>query len=120
MRIKRKYTLRYAAELRYFDEFGDDYIHLEFKSRSRSGVFFQALNHHNKYFSDEKCKINVLDNNHPEHGVWIIESQIIPDKLTKFRKILTKQRKIAITGMVEKHLTELVNRWELKKIEILK
>lgn len=76
----RKYQLRYSSELRYFDKLGDDYIHLEFKGKTHSSAFFQAESHHRKYYKNEKCKINVLDNKHPEHRIWCVESQIIEGK----------------------------------------
>lgn len=85
--MKRKYSYkeeglsaRYLAELRYFDEMDDDYIHLSFSGRTRASAFRKALQYHHKHFGFDKAKIDVFDNQHPEHGVWCVESEIIPAK----------------------------------------
>ena len=69
--------MRYKSELRYFDEFDDDYIHLVFDGQNRSSAYNKAYNHHRKHYYYEKCKINVFDMKHPEHNEWCVESSIV-------------------------------------------
>ena len=77
MTTKPTYKTRYTAELRYFDELDDDYVHLQFQGRTSTSAFKQALHYHNTNFKNDKAKINIFYNKHPEHETWCIESKTI-------------------------------------------
>ena len=83
------YNIRYRAELRYFDELGDDYIHLEFVGTTKNSAFNKALRYHKNNFKDDTAKINTFDMKHSKYGVWCIDSKII-DSLGYFNNKLSK------------------------------
>jgi len=68
----------YYSELRYFDELGDDYIHLTFDDHSEAGAYAQALTYHlNNFYSEEEAKINVFSLNNKYFTPYCISSDIV-------------------------------------------
>ena len=69
---------RYYAEVRVYDENGDDWVHdtVQDMSRTPEALLKKAINWSKRNLKGEgKIKINVFDTQHPKHGTWNIISK---------------------------------------------
>jgi hypothetical protein len=68
---------RYYAEIRVFDEHGDDYVNDITRGHTAKSALRDARRYAKTHIEElgKRIKINVFDTRDPKHGTWCIHSE---------------------------------------------